>query len=125
MKHILKSLTAITLFSIFLFTTASFAQTQSLQPTSSTVPSVSGTTWVGPDTHGRNYTYVFNADGSLTYTYETGTFTDGNWTQDDNIIHITMNKKFSERLGHITGTHMEGDAWNVKGEKWTWQAELK
>ena len=100
-----------------------FAQNQYSPSSGSTVPSVAGTTWAGPDTHGRHYVYRFLADGTIDYTYETGHFTNGTWIQDGDTIYMSINKKYSERKGRITGTHMEGDAWNVKGEKWTWIAD--
>ena len=87
--------------------------------------SVSGTTWTGPDTMGRHYTYEFHTDGTLTYTYENGSFSDGTWKQDGDSIYMSMNNKYSERLGRITGTHMEGKAWNVAGKNWTWEADKK
>jgi hypothetical protein len=94
-------------------------------PIDSSVASVAGTTWTGPDTHGRHYTYEFLPDGTLHYTYETGSFTDAMWKQDGDSIYMSINNKYSERQGRITGTHMEGKAWNVKGEKWTWEADKR
>jgi hypothetical protein len=38
---------------------------------------------------------------------------------------METNHKFSERKGKISGVHMEGDAWNVQGHKWTWAADEK
>ena len=101
------------------------AQSSVNPPSNGTVASVAGTTWVGPDTHGRHYTYEFLPDGTLRYTYETGSFSDATWKQDGDSIYMSINNKFSERQGRITGNHMEGDAWNVKGEKWTWQADKR
>jgi hypothetical protein len=102
-----------------------FAQNPYTLSANGTVASVAGTTWVGPDTHGRHYVYEFLTDGTLTYTYENGSFTNGTWRQSESAIYMSMNNKYSERLGQITGTHMEGIAWNVKGEKWTWVADRK
>ena len=87
--------------------------------------SVAGTIWNGPDSHGRHYVYEFLKDNTLHYTYENGSFTNGIWKQEGDSIYISINNKYSERLGRITGRHMEGDAWNVKGEKWTWAADMK
>ena len=103
----------------------SLAQNSGNPPSNGTVASVAGTTWVGPDPHGRHYTYEFLPDGTLRYTYETGSFSDAYWKQDGDSIYMSINDKFSERRGRITGNHMEGDAWNVKGERWTWQADKK
>jgi hypothetical protein len=91
----------------------------------SSVPSIAGTTWAGPDTMGRHYTYEFLPDGTLRYIYENGNFTDATWKQDGDSIYMSINNKFSERLGRIIGTHMEGNAWNTKGQKWTWTADKR
>src|SRR5271157_2839653 len=89
------------------------------------VPSVSGTIWSGADSLDYHYDYEFRPDGTLRYTYETGSFTDGTWKQDGDTIYMSMNNKYSERLGQITGTHMEGKAWNIKDKHWTWVADLR
>jgi hypothetical protein len=74
---------------------------------------------------GRHYTYEFLTDGTMHYTYENGSFTDGMWKQDGDSIYMSINNKYSERQGRITGTHMEGKAWNVAGKTWTWGADRK
>jgi hypothetical protein len=89
----------------------------------SSIASVAGSTWAGPDTMGRHYTYEFLPNGTLHYTYENGSFTDGIWWQEGDSIYMSMNNKYSERLGRITGTHMEGNVWNTVGKKWTWSAD--
>jgi hypothetical protein len=91
----------------------------------SSVVSVAGTTWTGPDTMGRHYTYEFLTGGTMHYTYENGSFTDGTWWQEVDTIYMSMNNKYSERLGRITGSHMEGNAWNTVGKKWTWTADKR
>jgi len=103
------------------------ADLQNAPPSSSIsgVPSVSGTTWSGADSLDNHYDYEFRPDGSLRYSYETGSFTDGTWRQDGDSIYMSMNNKYSERLGRITGTHMEGNAWNVVNKHWTWGADLR
>lgn len=100
-------------------TITAFAQNPPPPSADGAVVSVAGTTWAGPDTMGRHYTYEFLTDGTLRYTYETGSFTNATWKQDGDSIYMSIHDKFSERLGRITGTHMEGKAWNVKGKTWT------
>ncbi len=103
----------------------STASAQNVVQSDTSMTSIAGTTWVGPDTMGRHYTYEFLPNGTLRYTYETGSFTDATWKQDGNSIYMSINNKYSERLGRITGTHMKGKAWNVKGQTWTWEADMK
>jgi osmotically-inducible protein OsmY len=87
--------------------------------------SVAGTIWSGADTAEGLYDYEFMTNGTLRYTYKSGSFTDGTWWQKGDTIYMSMNNKYSERLGRITGTHMEGNAWNVKDKKWTWVADKR
>ena len=38
---------------------------------------------------------------------------------------METNNKYSERQGEISGSHMEGKAWNVQNRKWTWLADYQ
>ena len=98
------------------------AEAQSQAPT----PSVAGTTWAGTDSEGDYYEYTFQADGVLAYLSPSGFFKNGAWnTARGNSIYMETNKKFSERRGQIAGMHMQGEARNVQGHKWTWSADKK
>ena len=94
-------------------------------PSNSSIASIAGTIWSGADSLDRHYDYEFLTNGTLHYTYENGSFTDGTWWQEGNSIYMSMNNKYSERLGRITGAHMEGNAWNVTSKTWTWGADKK
>ena len=85
--------------------------------------SVAGTTWVGRDSDGDYYEYHFQADGALHYQSPSGFYKNGSWKQDGDGIYMETNNKYAERQGRISGTRMEGNAWNVKDRKWTWQAD--
>ncbi|MGD1015183.1 MAG: hypothetical protein ABR863_01900 [Roseiarcus sp.] len=87
--------------------------------------SVAGTTWVGTDSDGDYYEYTFQTDGVLAYKSPNGFYKNGTWKQHGDGIYMETNHKFSERQGRIAGEHMEGDAWNVQGHKWTWAADEK
>lgn len=89
------------------------------------IPSVAGTTWAGVDSDNDYYEYQFQRNHELDYKSPTGFYKNGTWKQMGDIIYMETNHKFSERQGRISGTHMSGNAWNVKGEKWTWQADEK
>ncbi len=94
-------------------------------PDNSPAASVAGTTWAGSGSDGRYLEYHFQPDGALHYKSPTGFWTNGTWKQDGDAIYMETNKKYSERQGRISGTRMEGKAWNVKGEKWTWAADKR
>jgi outer membrane biogenesis lipoprotein LolB len=98
---------------------------QSTVPSHSSTASVAGTTWAGTDSDGDHYEYHFQADGTLHYNSPTGSYENGTWEQHGDSIYMETNKKFSEREGRISGTHMKGKAWNVKGQKWTWAADMR
>jgi len=103
-----------------LFMTA-FAQNARAQ----SVINVVGTTWVGTDSDNDYYEYTFLASGVLQYKSPSGTWTNGTWKQDGDAIWFETNHRYSEYQGNISGTHMEGRAWNIKGRKWTWVADLR
>ena len=106
------------------------ASAQNLNPISSdgsaannAITSIAGTTWVGTDSDGDYYEYTFQADGTLYYKSPSGFHTNGTWKQDGTSIYMETNNRYSEYQGRISGTHIEGNAWNVKDKHWTWVAD--
>ncbi|MGO8946005.1 MAG: hypothetical protein ACLQJ7_20330 [Syntrophobacteraceae bacterium] len=94
-------------------------------PSHSSTPSVAGTIWAGIDSDGDYYEYHFQPDGALHYKSPAGFDTVGTWKQNGNAIYMETHNKFAERKGRISGTHMKGKAWNVKGQTWTWAADKR
>ena len=86
---------------------------------------VAGSTWTGTDSDGDYYEYNFLAGGALHYKSPTGFWRNGTWKQDGSSIYVETNNRYTERKGIITGNQMSGDAWNVKGRRWTWVAKKK
>ena len=113
-------ISALLTWAVGLFMTV-FAQNAGAQ----SVINVSGTTWVGTDSDGDYYEYHFQPDGALHYKSPTGFYKKGSWKQDGDAIYMETNNKYSERQGQISGTRMTGNAWNIKGRKWTWQADMR
>ena len=107
------------------FVAAQQTDQQSTVPGNSPTASVAGTTWVGTDSDGDYYEYHLQADGALHYKSPTGFYKNGSWKQDGDTIYMETNKKYAERQGRISGTHMEGKGWNVKGRTWTWGADKR
>jgi hypothetical protein len=94
------------------------------------VINVTGTTWVGTDSDGDYYEYTFVAGGVLHFKSPSGFFTNGTWQQVEDTIYMQTyyqqtTKKYSERIGQIKGTHMEGKAMNIVGRTWSWVADLR
>jgi len=92
-------------------------------PSHSSTPSVAGTIWAGTDSDGDYYEYHFQPDGALHYKSPQGFYKNGTWKQHGDTIYMETNKKFAERQGRISGRHMKGNAWNVKGQTWNWDAD--
>jgi hypothetical protein len=88
---------------------------------------IAGTSWnvVETDTDGSRDIFNFLADGTLAYSYQNGSYTNGTWKQDGDSIYIEMNNKYVEYHGRISGTHIEGTASNIKKKNWTWTADMK
>jgi hypothetical protein len=107
------------------FVAAQQTNQQSTVPGNSLTASVAGTTWAGTDSDGDYYEYYFQANGALHYKSPGGFYKNGSWKQDGDKIYMETNKKYAERQGLISGAHMEGKAWNVKGQTWTWQAQKR
>jgi len=127
MKNPVKNIVISTLLTLALglFMTA-FAQKAMAQ----SVINVTGTTWVGTDSDNDYYEYTFVAGGVLYFKSPQGFYTNGTWQQDGNWIYMQTyymdtRRKYSERMGQITGTHMEGKAMNVVGRTWSWVADMR
>jgi hypothetical protein len=121
-KHIVIS--ALLALAVVLYRPA-FAQNPNSTSANGAVASLAGTSWTVVETNGDNDIFNFLADGTLSYSYQNGSYTNGTWKQDGDSIYIEMNNKFVEYQGRISGTHTEGKSWNVKGNHWTWTAEMK
>ena len=127
MKNPVKNIAISTLLTLALglFMTA-FAQKAMAQ----SVINVTGTTWVGTDSDNDYYEYTFMAGGVLYFKSPQGFYTNGTWQQDGDFIYMQTyymdtRRKYSDRLGQIKGTHMDGGAGNVTGRTWKWVADLK
>lgn len=106
-------------------TMTAFAQNPTPPTGNGNAASLAGTSWnvVETDSIGSRDIYNFMPDGTLAYSYQNGSYTNGTWKQDGDSIYIEMNHKFVEYEGRIKGRHIEGTAANIKGEKWTWIAD--
>ncbi len=93
-------------------------------------PSIEGSTWGGTDSDGDYYEFTFLKGGQLRYgRRESGKLVmhqdaGDYWGQSGNVVLITTTK-FSTRQGLIKGTRMQGDAWNVRGDRWTWVGDKR
>jgi len=122
MKSCIKT---VVVFALLTLASGLFMQVSAQNPNASSVMSVSGTLWAGKDSDGDFYEYAFMANGDLYYKSPSGFYTDGTWKQDGDSIYMETNNKYAEYQGQVSGTHMEGKAWNVKNRKWTWQADYQ
>lgn len=92
--------------------------------------SIEGSTWVGTDSDGDYYEYTFLKGGQLRFATRSGgkleTHQDAGdyWAQNGKVVLITTTK-FTTRQGLINGKRMQGDAWNVRGQRWTWLGDKR
>ncbi len=125
------SVTSIVKFALLTLATSLAITAFALNPTPSSgngkAASLAGTSWnvVETDAIGSRDIFNFMPDGTLSYSYQNGTYSNGTWKQDGDSIYIEMNHKYVEYSGQITDTHVEGKAWNVKGLTWTWTADKR
>jgi SH3-like domain-containing protein len=83
--------------------------------------SLADTKWAGTDTFSNSLLFEFLPNGILRYTSQAGTFANGTWKQDGNMVYMETNNKFAEFRGTIQGYVMSGEAWNARGQKWQWR----
>lgn len=126
---------AIAVISVTLINVSGFASpsksTKDLQKQVQVVtppPSIEGTTWTGTDSEGDYYEYTFLRGGQLRFKVrrdngELQTYEDpgDEWAQAGAVV-IIVTSKFATRQGRITHGVLKGDAWNVRGHRWTWTA---
>ena len=95
--------------------------------TSSSAPSLAGTSWEGTDSDGDHYVYRFIAGGHLAYTSPTGTFdqTEDSWSQSGPQVTMKTVHGYSTRVGTLSGDTMSGTASNVANRSWTWSAQRR
>jgi hypothetical protein len=98
---------------------------------SDTIEAIEGTTWAGTDSDGDWYEYTFLKGGQLRYSTNTErskvvTFEkkENVWAQNGKLVVILI-QNYSVNAGTIEGNQMKGDAWNVTGRRWTWEAKKK
>jgi hypothetical protein len=94
------------------------------------IASIEGSTWGGTDSDGDYYEFTFLKGGQLRYgRREAGKLVmhqdaGDYWGQSGDVVIITTTK-FSTRQGLIKGNRMQGDAWNVRGDRWTWVGDKR
>ena len=124
------SVRMIVIFALLTWAVGLFLPAIAQNPNTNSVIDVTGTTWAGTDSDGDYYEYTFQPNGVLDYKSPSGTFTNGTWQEVDDTIYMQTylrltTKKYSERIGQIKGTHMEGKAINIAGRTWSWVADKK
>lgn len=91
------------------------------------VRSVAGTTWVGEDVCGPQ-SYRFEPGGVLVYAYRDAhgqlrEYRNATWSQRGAFLKIETNGGHAERRGTLWGDRIEGEGWNLDGQRWRWQAQ--
>ena len=90
-------------------------------PLGTAVTPLHGTKWQGENFEGA-LTLEFLVGGILRYTTPNGTWTNGTWHQDANVITFEMNAHYADYTGRLRGTRMTGTGHNRTGRTWDWSA---
>ena len=85
---------------------------------------VEGTMWEGNTDRGV-FIVRFERGGMLCYTSPSGTFRNGTWTQNGNVILLEMNGHYADYRGEMRGDRILGEASNKPGMKWNWNVKRK
>lgn len=68
------------------------------------------------------WTFLLRADGVVEYEQNDAKRENGRWRQEGEGIYMQFNDRFVQYRGTIRKGRMVGDAQNLKGEIWTWEA---
>jgi hypothetical protein len=90
-------------------------------PLDTLVTPLDGTAWRGENYEGA-LQLEFLVGGILRYTSFNGTFSNGTWHQEANLVTFEMNSHYADYTGHIRGSQMSGAAHNSTGRTWDWAA---
>jgi hypothetical protein len=78
-----------------------------------------GTSWHGPNfIMPGEWTVLFEADGTLTYSYNNTTYRNGTWKLEGNVLYFEMNNKYCENQCTVEGNIIRGESWNKVGRRW-------
>lgn len=88
---------------------------------------LAGTRWssVEPDSIPEHSVYFLREDGVVEYfakNDEKQRFNDGAWRQSGNVIYMEFNHKYAQYKGIIKGNQISGEAQNINGKEWRWDA---
>jgi hypothetical protein len=90
--------------------------------------------WSGVRSLGSLVQYIFNDDGTVSYSTKTRgevisnspfrDYRDGRWQLlEGNMVRITFNKDYAEEIGSVRGDRIEGHGRNKEGTQWTWRVD--
>jgi len=86
---------------------------------------LAGTTWSGYDSTGESITYTFEPDGALAHATSKGSWRDGTWKQQGDVVTFEINNSFATYRGQIRGDSIDGTASNKNHFSWTWKVSQR
>lgn len=85
--------------------------------------SLINTKWVITKTNANpNITIIFREGGALERIKYKQVLEDGKWKQSENTVYIEVNKKYAQYKGVIDKNRIIGQAQNIRGLEWDWEA---
>ncbi|HVS38700.1 MAG TPA: hypothetical protein VMS17_24300 [Gemmataceae bacterium] len=83
------------------------------------IVNLAGSEWHGDDGPTTMDLIVqFEEGGVLAYSHDGAMFRDGTWKQTGESLYFEMNDKYRECQATIHGDQIDGDSWNMAGDKW-------
>jgi len=90
-------------------------------PLDTVVVALDSTQWLGRNFEG-TLRLEFLIGGILRYTTANGTWSNGTWHQEGNVVTFEMNSHYADYTGRVRGRLMTGTAHNQTGRTWDWSA---
>ena len=86
---------------------------------------LSGTRWLGtesPEELG-NWIFLLRPDGIVEYQQHDIELEDGRWRIEGSTIYMELNEQYAQYRGTVRHSRMVGEAQNINGDIWTWEAQ--
>jgi len=86
---------------------------------------LSGTKWQFSKTYGsKQWNFILSTDGTVEQNKRGKYQATGTWTQSGNVVYMSFNSNYAQYKGVIEGERLRGEAQNVRGDEWQWEAIL-
>jgi hypothetical protein len=97
----------------------------SFVPSQVLVPDLSNTKWLLTKTYdAKRWNFILKSDGVVEQNKYGKYRATGTWTQSGNVIYMSFNSNYAQYKGVIEGKRISGEAQNIRGAEWRWEATM-